>query len=279
MANSANTKKVVLVTGASSGMGKEGALRLLKEGHVVYGAARNLDQMQDIVEAGGHALAIDVTDGRTVTEGVASMLAEQGRIDVLWNNAGYSVAGAVEDVAIEDARRQFEVNLFGVAALTKAVLPQMRARKSGRIINTTSVGGKVFTPLNAWYHASKFALEGWSDCLRIELAPFGIDVVVLEPGGIKTDFGASMYKPMLERSKGGAYEEFTGRMVHAYEKYYSADNKTLSHPSVIAEAVVRIIASESPRTRYAVGYMANTAIWMRRLLSDRMFERLIMSQY
>ena len=279
MANIGKTSKVIIVTGASSGMGKEGALRLLKEGHIVYGAARNTDKMKDIVAAGGHALALDVTSESAIRDAVAKVLTAQGRIDVLWNNAGYSVAGAVEDVAMDDARRQFEVNLFGVAEVTRAVLPQMRAQKSGTIINTTSVGGKVFTPLNAWYHASKFALEGWSDCLRLEVAPFNINVVVLEPGGIKTEFGSVMYKPMLDRSKGGAYEAFTRKIVASYEAYYGPGNKSLSPPSVISEAVVGIVASKKPRTRYAVGYMARTALWLRALLSDRMFERLIMSQY
>lgn len=279
MTNGSKVSKVIIVTGASSGMGKDGALRLLQEGYVVYGAARSVDKMQDIVAAGGHALALDVTSEAAIKDAVARVVAEQGRIDVLWNNAGYSVAGAVENVAMDDARRQFEVNLFGVAEVTRAVLPQMRAQRSGTIINTTSVGGKVFTPLNAWYHASKFALEGWSDCLRLELAPFNIDVVVLEPGGIKTEFGNVMYRPMLDRSKGSAYEAFTQRIVKSYETYYGPGNRSLSPPSVIGEAVVRIVASGKPRTRYAVGYMAKTALWMRALLSDRLFERLIMSQY
>lgn len=272
-------KKVILVTGASSGMGKDGALRLIREDHIVYGAARRLAAMQELVDAGGHALELDVTRPESIQAAVARIVQEQGRIDVLWNNAGYSVAGAVEDVSYADAQRQFEVNLFGVAEVTKAVLPQMRQQRAGTIINTSSVGGKVFTPLNAWYHASKFALEGWSDCLRLELAPFNIDVVVLEPGGVKTEFGSVMYQPLLERAKGGAYESFTARIVKAYEKYYAPSNTALSDPSVISDTLVRIVNSHKPRTRYAAGYMAKTALFMRWLLSDRLFERIIMSQY
>jgi NAD(P)-dependent dehydrogenase (short-subunit alcohol dehydrogenase family) len=272
-------KKVILVTGASSGMGKDGALRLIREGHIVYGAARRLPQMQELMEVGGHAIELDVTDKESIRAAVARIVKEQGRIDVLWNNAGYSVAGAVEDVSSEEARQQFEVNLFGVAEVTKAVLPQMRQQRCGTIINTSSVGGKVFTPLNAWYHASKFALEGWSDCLRLELAPFNIKVVVLEPGGVKTEFGSVMYQPLLERSRGGAYEAYTERIVKSYEAYYAPSNTTLAPPSVISETVVRIIGSKNPATRYAAGYMAKTALFMRWLLSDRLFERIIMSQY
>jgi len=235
--------------------------------------------MQELAAAGGHIIELDVTNLQSIKVAVARIIDEQGRIDVLWNNAGYSVAGAVEDVSYEEAKRQFEVNLFGVAEVTKAVLPQMRQQKSGMIINTSSVGGKVFTPLNAWYHASKFALEGWSDCLRIELEPFDIKVVVLEPGGVKTEFGSTMYQPMLERSQGGAYEGYTAKIVKAYEQYYSPSNTALAPPSVISDTVARIIASPRPRTRYAAGYMAKTALFMRWLLSDRLFERIIKSQY
>lgn len=272
-------KRVILVTGASSGMGKDGAMRLIREGHIVYGAARRITQMQDLCQSGGYAIEMDVTCPESVKAAVNRIVREQGRIDILWNNAGYSVAGAVEDVSAADAKRQFEVNLFGIAEVTKAVLPHMRKQGSGMIINTSSVGGKVFTPLNAWYHASKFALEGWSDCLRLELAPFNIKVVVLEPGGVKTAFGDTMYQPLLERAQGGAYEEYTAKIVHAYKNYYSPENTALAAPSVISDTLVNIVNSKRPRTRYAAGYMAKTALFMRWLLSDRLFERIIKSQY
>lgn len=271
--------KVIIVTGASSGMGKDGALRLIGEGHIVYGAARRVNRMQELVDAGGHSLALDMTDPDSIKRAVERVVSEQGRVDVLWNNAGYSVAGAVEDVSHDEARRQFEVNLFGAAEITKAVLPHMRGQRRGTIINTSSVGGKIFTPLGAWYHASKHALEGWSDCLRLELAPFGIDVVVLQPGGIKTEFGAAMYKPLVGRSEGGAYEAFSKHVAEVYEHQYAPSNTNMSRPSVISDVVVQIVRSNKPRTRYAAGYMAQTVLWLRRFLSDRVFERLIMSQY
>lgn len=270
------SKKVILITGASSGMGKDAALRLIREGHCVYGAARRIDQMKDLTDAGGHALALDVANVDSIKGAVAQAVDEHGRIDKLWNNAGYAVTGAVEDVSYVDAKRQFEVNLFGLAEVTKAVLPHMRRQGSGIIINTSSVGGKIFSPLGAWYHASKHAVEGWSDCLRLELAPFNIDVVILEPGGIKTEFGDVMYQPLLDRSKGGAYEELSRRIAKSYESYYSVDNPKLSPPSVISDIIVRIVNCRRPKTRYAVGYMAKTVLWMRRILSDRLFERLIM---
>ena len=272
------TKKVIIVTGASSGMGKDAALRLIKEGHIVYGAARRIDAMGDLVDVGGHAIALDITNGDSITKVVEKVLSEQDKIDILWNNAGYSVTGAVEDVSYEDAKRQFEVNLFGLAEMTKAVLPQMRKQKSGTIINTSSVGGKVYTPLGAWYHASKHALEGWSDCLRIELKPFNIHVVILEPGGIATEFGDVMYKPILERSKGGAYEDYSKKIAEKYKEYYS-DNSSLSPPSVISDVMVKIVNSQKPKTRYAVGYMARTTLFLRWLLSDNMFENMILRFY
>lgn len=268
-------KKVILITGASSGMGKDGALRLIKEGHIVYGGARRINRMQDIIEAGGHVLELDVTDNESIKKSVNKIISEQGRIDVLWNNAGYSVAGAVEDVSYEDAKSQFEVNLFGLAEVTKTVLPFMRKQMSGTIINTSSVGGKVFTPLGAWYHATKHALEGWSDSLRIELKSFNINVAIIEPGGIKTEFGDVMNKPLLERSRNGAYEAFSRKVAESYAENY-ADPKRLSPPSVISDVVMKIINSANPKTRYAVGYMSSTILFMRWLLSDRLFEKMIM---
>lgn len=272
-------KKVIFITGASSGMGKDGALRLIREGHTVYGAARRLAHMQELKDAGGHAIEVDVSNIDSIHVAVSDVIRAEGRIDVLWNNAGYSVAGAVEDVSYEDAKRQFEINLFGLAEVTKAVLPHMRSQGSGTIINTSSVGGKIFSPLSAWYHASKHALEGWSDCLRLELSPFNIHVVILEPGGIKTEFGQALHQPLLDRSKGGPYEKFAKRIAESYASMYSERNKKLSPPSVISDTIVKIVDSRRPKTRYAVGYMANTVLWMRRLISDRMFEKIIMGQY
>lgn len=271
-------KKVILITGASSGMGKDAALRLIKEGHIVYGAARRVTKMQDIIDAGGRAIELDVTDHESVGEAAEQVISEQGRIDVLWNNAGYAVNGAVEDVSYQDARRQFEVNLFGLAEMTKAVLPHMRKQKAGTIINTSSVGGKIFSPLGAWYHATKHALEGWSDSLRIELRPFNIDVVVLQPGGVSTEFGDVMYQPLIDRSKGGPYEAFSKTVAAMYKDTYENPRNT-SPASVISDVVVKIVHSRKPKTRYSAGWMAKTVLFLRRLLSDRLFERIIMSYY
>jgi NAD(P)-dependent dehydrogenase (short-subunit alcohol dehydrogenase family) len=269
-------KKVVLVTGASSGMGKETALSLAREGHIVYGAARRVDRMNDLVESGGHAVELDVSNGAQVREVVGRILKEAGRIDVLVNNAGFAVYGAVEETSLEDARRQFDVNLFGVAAVTKAVLPAMRAQKSGRIINVTSMGGRLYTPLGAWYHASKHALEGWSDCLRIETKQFGIDVVIVEPGIIATEFGAVMTEPMVERSGKGPYAAMTKAVAAATGATYEKGDA--SPASVVAHTISNAVRAKSPKTRYVVGKYARPLLFMRRWLGDRAFDTVIMSQ-
>jgi NAD(P)-dependent dehydrogenase (short-subunit alcohol dehydrogenase family) len=269
-------KKVILITGASSGMGKEAALALIHEGHTVYGAARRVEKMQDLVDAGGHAVQLDVTDHDAVSGVVQRIVQESGRIDVLVNNAGYAIYGAVEDTTIEDARRQFEVNLFGVAALTKAVLPHMRGQRSGKIINITSMGGKIYTPLGAWYHATKHALEGWSDCLRLETKQFGIDVIVVEPGAIATEFGDVMVQPMLDRSGSGPYATMARATAKTTKASYEGGDS--SPASVIADVISKAIAARKPKTRYVAGKYAKPMIWMRKWLGDRMFDRLLMSR-
>lgn len=271
-------KKVILVTGASSGMGKDGALHLIRDGHIVYGGARRVDRMKDLVENGGHSIELDVTNVDSIKKAVDKIIAEQGRIDVLWNNAGYSVSGAVENVTYEDAKRQFEVNNFGLAEVTKAVLPYMRAQNAGKIINTTSVGGKITTPLGAWYHASKFALEGWSDCLRLELKPFNIDVVILQPGGVATEFGDVMYKPLIERAKGSAYEKFTMKIAQFYKNQFDHPER-LSSPAVISNTVSKILKAKNPKTRYSTGKGSTIILFLRRILTDKMFDKMIMTVY
>ena len=269
-------ERVILVTGASSGIGKATAEKLIEEGHTVYGAARRVERMEDLVRQGGHALSVDVTQHDTIRAAVAQVLEEQGRLDVLVNNAGYAVYGAVEDTTVEDARRQFEVNVFGLAEMTKAVLPTMRQQKSGCIINITSMGGKIYTPLGAWYHATKHALEGWSDCLRLELAPFGIKVVVIEPGAIQTEFGDVLYQPLLDRSGEGPYAAMAQKVAQVIKAAY-ADGAG-SPPSVIADVISRAIRASRPKRRYVAGKYARLMMFMRRWFGDRIFDWVMRSQ-
>ena len=190
--------KVMLITGASSGIGREAAILLGTQGHKVYAGARRLERMADLADrAGGGVTAVemDVSEGTDNERVVSRIIEDEGRIDVLINNAGFGLYGPIEDIPIDDARYQFEVNLFGLAQLTQLVLPHMRAQGSGRIVNVSSMVGRVYTPLAAWYDATKHALEGWSDCLRLETAPFGIQVVLIEPGAIPATSPASSSTP------------------------------------------------------------------------------------
>jgi len=271
------TKKVILVTGASSGIGKASALQLINEGHTVYGAARRVEKMKDIEEAGGYALKMDVLDESQVESGVKKIIDEQGRIDVLVNNAGYATYGSVEETTIDDARRQFEVNIFGLARLTQLIIPHMRAHKSGTIINMSSIGGKIYTPMGAWYHATKHALEGWSDSLRLELASFGIHVAIVEPGIIRTEFGDVMTGPMIERSGNGPYKNMVDSLAKAAKESYE-NPKAGSPPSVIADVISKAVNSKKPKTRYARGKMAGMLLFLRKWLSDRAFDKAVMSQ-
>lgn len=267
-------QQTILITGASSGMGKAFALRLLNEGHIVYGAARRVELMHDLEDAGGHALAMDMTDDSSLTDAVARIIAEHGRIDVLINNAGYAIYGSVEETDIADARRQFEVNIFGLGRLTQLVLPHMRKEGKGRIINISSMGGRMYTPLGAWYHATKHALEGWSDCLRLEVKPFGIDVVIVQPGIIRTGFADVMTAPMLRRSGVGPYGELARRVAKDAENGRPGGQG--STPEVIAELVSKAVRARKPRTRYAGGFLARPVMFMRIYGGDRLFDRIIL---
>lgn len=274
--NNDMSKKIVLITGASAGMGKATAMRLIKEGNIVYGAARRIEKMSDLIELGGHSIKLDITNENDIQATVKRIIDEQGRIDVLVNNAGYSVYGSVEDVSKEDARRQFDVNLFGLASLTQEVLPYMRKKNSGHIINITSIGGKIYMALGAWYHASKHALEGWSDCLRLETKQFGIKVSIVEPGAIQTEFSDVMNQPMIDRSKGGAYEHLSDAIIEANKGAYDGSKDT--SPDVIAKTISKAINSKNPKTRYAAGKMAKPILFLRHWLSDKAFDRMIMMQ-
>ena len=269
-------KKVILITGASSGIGKDTALSLIKEGHIVYGAARRLEMMQDIIQAGGHAIKMDILKDRNIDDVVNQIINEQNRIDILINNAGYGLWGAVETISIDEAKRQFDVNIFGLAYLTKKIIPFMREQKSGKIINMSSMGGKVYTPFGAWYHATKYALEGWSDCLRIELKSFGIDVILIEPGVIKTEFQDVMMDLTVERSIGTPYEKKLKALEKATQEMYARGIG--SPPSTITKLIIKAINSHNPKRRYVGGLFAKPMLFIKKWFGDKMYEKAIMSQ-
>jgi NAD(P)-dependent dehydrogenase (short-subunit alcohol dehydrogenase family) len=262
--------KVILVTGASSGIGEATALHLRRLGHTVYGAARRTGRMRHLAESGIRVLAMDVTQDTSMQAAIESVIAQEGRIDVLVNNAGYGSYGALEDVPMAEARAQFEVNVFGAARLIQLVLPHMRARRSGTIINITSMGGKIHTPLGGWYHGTKFALEAISDCLRMELRPFGIDVVVVEPGGIRTEWGGIAADQLRNTSGQGPYGPQAQAMAESMIGEVSLGHQ--SSPQVIADTIAKAVAARHPKTRYAAGFAARPTIFLRWLLSDRAFD-------
>ncbi len=265
--------KVALVTGASSGIGEATARALLADGFVVYAVARRTEPMAALQKAGVHTFSMDVTDDASVVAGVERIIGEQGRIDVLVNNAGYGSYGAVEDVPIDEARRQFEVNIFGLARLVQLVTPHMRAQGSGRIINISSIGGKIYEPLGAWYHATKFAVEGLSDSLRIELRPFGIDVVIIEPGPIRTEWNTIARDNLRATSAGTAYADRAVAVTHVLEQ---ADRPSRSSgPDVVARKIAKAASTRHPKARYPVGRSAGTIVRARKVLPDRAMDAII----
>ncbi|BAU31165.1 oxidoreductase [Microcella alkaliphila] len=270
---SAQNARVALVTGASSGIGEATVERLLAQGFIVYAGARRIERMSGIEQRGAHTLSLDVTDDASMTDAVAQILQERNRIDVLVNNAGYGSYGSVEEVPLEEARRQFEVNVFGLARLTQLVLPAMRERRSGRIINVSSIGGRIYEPLGAWYHATKFAVEGMSDSLRLEVAPFGIDVTIIQPGPIRTEWNTIARDSMVTVSGKGPYADIARRMRATYEKIDGG--RSAGTPEQVAEAIVRAATARTPKTREAVPASAKTIVGARRLLSDRAMDRLM----
>lgn len=267
----ANNKQVVIVTGSASGIGKATCKRLVSEGYIVYGGDIQVESNKYLDSIGGHSLALDVTKEDQVQAAVDKVIKEQGKIDILFNNAGFGVMGTNEETTMEDAQKVMDVNFYGYVRMIKAVLPQMRAQKSGRIINTTSMGGKIYFPLAGIYHASKHALEGWLDVLRLEVKYFGIKVVIIEPGFINTNF----------YNVSGAYGKKYGAHTaygHIFGPIAKAPLPAMSEPEVIAKVVDKAIRKKNPKTRYIKGKNAKMLIWMRRTFGDKFYDRMVMSR-
>ena len=259
--------KVILVTGASSGIGYDAAEAFARQGHRVYAAARRVERMEPLKALGVVPLRMDVTDEASLEAGVRTVLEAEGRIDALVNNAGYGYFGAIENVPLEEARRQLEVNVFGLARLCQLVIPSMREQGSGRIVNISSVAGKTVLYFGGWYHVSKFSVEALSDALRMELKPFGIDVSMIEPGGIKTNWGIIAADHLAESSKGTPYEAEGLRESETMRKAYSM--RLLSNPSVVTRAISKAVNSRRPRARYRVGFGAGTLLFLHAILPTR----------
>lgn len=276
---STSAARVALVTGASAGIGASAAEALQDKGFTVYAVARRVDKMVDLAARGIQAFAMDVTDDASMVAGVQRILDEQGRIDVLVNNAGYGSYGAVEDVPLDEARRQFEVNVFGLARLIQLVTPTMRAQRSGRIINISSVGGRFYEPFGAWYHATKFAVEGLSDSLRMELKPFGVDVVVIQPAAIVTEWNTIARDSLLEASGETAYGDYARK---AHRVMATADDPAgwmANRPDAVGRKIAKAATVRRPAARYPVGRGARAVTRGRDLLPDAVFDQIVSRTY
>lgn len=265
-------EKIILITGASSGIGEAAAVQLKKSGFTVYAAARRVDRMRHLEAQGIYILEMDITNDRSMVNAVDTIAERHGRIDILVNSAGYGSYGALEDVSISEAKYQFEVNVFGLARLTQLVLPYMRKNKYGKIINISSIGGKIYEPLGAWYHATKFAVEGLSDCLRLEVKGFGIDVIVIEPGSIKTEWAKIAVENLLKTSGSTAYSD----MARRHANLLKIDNVG-SDPALIAKVIEKAINSKKPKIRYVAGVLAKPSIFFRKITSDKLYDKLQMA--
>lgn len=259
----------ILVTGASSGIGYSVAEALARMGHTVFAGARRVSLMEPLKAFGVTPLALDVTDEASVD----ACLAATGPVDVLVNNAGFGYFGAIENVPMEEARRQMEVNLFGLALLCRKVLPAMREQGFGRIVNISSVAGKACMYFGGWYNVSKYAVEAFSDALRMEVKPFGVDVVLIEPGGIRTDWGLIAARHLAESSEGTAYAGDGLTMAGIMHKGYSID--FLAPPTAVTRAIVRAIGARRPRVRYRPGTGAGAIVFFHTVLPARWWDALM----
>jgi NAD(P)-dependent dehydrogenase (short-subunit alcohol dehydrogenase family) len=273
--------RAVLITGCSSGIGRATAARLAAGGWPVYASARNIGSIFDLEAKGCHLLTLDVTDQGSITAAVAAVEAAEGAVGVLVNNAGFGLHGAVETTPMQDARVQFETNFFGLVALTQLVLPGMRRQAWGRVVNVSSMGGKLTLPGGAFYHASKHAVEALSDALRFEVTPFGIDVIVIEPGVVGTAFGdaalATVAGTELDDSPYGLFNQKV--MLKINGAYRPRMIGGPASPASVAKVVEKAISAPRPKTRYPVTLGGRALLAARRLLPDRMFDRLAARSY
>jgi NAD(P)-dependent dehydrogenase (short-subunit alcohol dehydrogenase family) len=274
--------KVALVTGSSSGMGFATAIMLARAGIHTYASMRNLKKSKTITELTStenlplQVVQLDVNDKKSVKEAITKIVTEKERIDVLVNNAGYGLFGSLEDISIEELKAQFETNFFGVIRVTQLVLPIMRKQKSGTIVNVSSVGGSIGLPVLSAYHSTKFALEGLSESISYELEPFGIRVVIIEPGVIRTNImNSSIIAKKAQDPKSPYFS-----LIHKVENNFKLmmENES-SPPEEVAKVILGVVTSENPQLRYTVGNDAATMIQARVNMSDNEFKKMIMQNF
>lgn len=276
---SGDVSKAVLVTGCSSGIGRATAVELVRRGWRVYASARRPDSIADLADSGCKTLQLDVCDEESMRAAVAHIEDAHGAVGVLINNAGYGREGAVESIPIEDMRHQFETNLFGPARLSQLVLPAMRRQRWGKLVNVSSVGGRLTFPGGGVYHASKYALEALSDALRFELRAFGVDVIIIEPGFIKTSFGSTSIDVMSDPAP-GPYARFNKHVAEKIHTTYTGPTSILaSGPESVARVIARAVSSNRPRARYLVTTFARVGLTAKRLLPDAAFDAFWRTQF
>jgi short-subunit dehydrogenase len=294
----------VLITGCSSGIGRAAALSLHRAGFTVYATARRTETLTELSDRGLRTLALDVTDEQSMTTAVATVEADAGAVGVLINNAGYGLYGPVEQLPMAEIRRQFETNFFGLVRLTQLVLPSMRRQQRGRILNVSSMGGRITLPGGAFYHASKYAVEALSDALRMEVAQFGIDVVLIEPGPVKTPWNdvaagsLSSAAPPGGPADGAADGAATGQASagqaaggDAYRAYKTAVGASFARTQAgmfgrlgstsedIAKVITQAVTARRPRARYLINPVAKSLVAMNRVLPARAYDSMLRRQY
>lgn len=267
---------IILVTGASSGIGYEAVRMLAEQGHVVYGAARRIERIAPLRSIGVKALKLDVTSETSASVAISHIISEEGRIDVLINNAGYGELGPMETTSLADAQRQLDVNVVGLARMMQLVLPHMRKQHSGRIVNIASIAGRITFPYAGWYNASKYAVEALSDATRMEARPHGIDVVIVEPGGVYSNWGVIAADHLRKASEGSAYEERAGKMANVFDMMYRRNPYNLMTSSTrAAKHVCKAATTRRPSTRYAFGIGNASMRILHTILPDRWFDALV----
>ena len=276
-----NVSRAVLITGCSTGIGRATAKHLATRGWPVYATARRPEVIRDLTSSGCKVLPLDVCDDASMRAAVEAVTAAEGAVGVLVNNAGYGQEGAFEEVPMAEVRRQFETNVFGLTRLTQLVLPGMRRQKWGRIVNLSSMGGKLTLPGGAFYHATKHAVEALSDALRFEVQGFGIDVVVIEPGPIKTQFGDTAIDSIgASAGSGSAYAQFNEVLRQRIREAYEGPmGRLAAGPEAVARVIETAITASRPRTRYPVTFAARFLMGLRRWLPDRWFDAFVGTQF
>jgi NAD(P)-dependent dehydrogenase (short-subunit alcohol dehydrogenase family) len=280
------SQKVAVVTGSSSGMGYETSLILARNGFHTYASMRKLGgggeggskQIIDLAKNENlplQVIQLDVNNDNSVTEAINRIANEKGRIDIVINNAGYDLMGALEETSIEEIKAQFETNFFGAVRVMQAVIPIMRKQGVGIIVNITSLGGRISFPLNSPYHATKFALEGLSESIQYELEPFGIKVIVIEPGGVGSNFLKNLkWASKMSDSFNSPYRSIQNNI----SEYFKQWAQNLTHPSEVAKVILQAVTTDNPDFRYTVGKDAAMALESRRNMSDRQFHDMIKKQ-